>query len=123
MFYPKLGSWGLCFNYCPAFDMPFHTALSSGKGQAVCVRRLNFNLRGVTLEIPGNPQTDGLPGYDCLEVCDLSPQGPHTGCGITVTGELQSTQPRGYSLFAASSQPEHVLSNESHTLGKSAGIS
>jgi hypothetical protein len=107
-----------------ASALSFHTALSGGKRQVSCVRRLSVNLRGATLEIPGNWQTDVLPGHDRLDGCDLSPQGTHTECGITVAGELQSTQPWGYRLrffwAAASTPPEHVLSNE-HTLGTSTG--
>jgi hypothetical protein len=75
--------------YRRATDLPIHTALSGGERQAVRVRRLSVNLQGATLGIPGNWQPDVLPGHDRLDGSDLSPQGPHAECGITVTGDLQ----------------------------------
>jgi hypothetical protein len=102
----------------------FQTAHSGGEKPVSRVRGLSVNLRGASLQIPENWQTVALPGHDCQDGCDLSPQGPHTESGIAVAGELQSTQPWGYRLrfswAAASGPPEYKLRNK-RTLSESTG--
>jgi hypothetical protein len=103
----------------------FQTAQSGGERQVSSGRGLSVNLRGATLEIPGNWQTVVLPGHDRQDGYGLSPQGTPMEGGIVVAGELQSTQPWGYHLrffwAAASGPPEHVLRNKRTLIASARG--